>query len=71
MIENGLMRLLYNYLDKYKQVTRNDLRRLALDNEFDISTCDRKLRKLTQGGYIRPIIGTKRFNKAYKINNKG
>lgn len=69
-IENGLMRLLYNYLSEYKKATRDELRIFAYQNNFDLSTANRKLRLLTQGGYIKPEVGTKGFNKIYKIKEK-
>jgi len=70
MIENGLMRLLYNYLSEYKQATRDELRILGHTNKFDISTVDRKLRKLTEYGYITPEVGSKGFNRIYKLKEK-
>lgn len=66
-IQNGLMSLLYSYIKRNKVVSRNELRGYGLSHSFDTGSIDRKLRLLTQHGYIKPTVGSKGFNSSYKL----
>ena len=62
------MKLYKFILDCDEPRTRDELRFFGklLDN-FDSSTVDRALRKLTEANKIEPIVGSGGFNEAYKI----
>jgi len=50
----GLPKILRDKIKANGCYSRDFLRSIAKDNGYDVSTCDRKLRLLTQQGYIKP-----------------
>ena len=65
--EQGLIQDLYRHLIINKSASRDELRALGVKLGYDYSTADRKLRKLTELGFIRPHKGSKGFNDSYLI----
>ena len=58
--------LLKSYIEEKGAATRNELRDYGSLCNFDIATTDRKIRDLTNKGFIVPIKGTKGFNAKFR-----
>lgn len=62
----SLVEILKNRFNEIGEMTRDEAREFGNLNKYDVSTTDRKLRELTQKGFIEPIEGNKGFNIRYK-----
>jgi len=58
---------LKDYLNERKQAARDELRAFGKTLTCDSSTTDRKIRHLTEIGFIEPIVGSKKFNAGYRL----
>lgn len=52
-MKTSLKEILFKELQNKKRLSRNSLREIAESFKYDVSTCDRKLRELTEEGLIK------------------